>query len=88
MNFLALSQAPPPLVMEIATNNPVTIVPTRTPPSVFGPSIGVNPIMRGARTGIAAGIIIFWIAALVTMSTQVPYSGFPVPSMMPLISRN
>ena len=37
MYFLALSHAPPPVVIEIATNRPVTIVPISTPPSAFGP---------------------------------------------------
>ena len=72
--------------MEIATNNPVTIVPTRTPPRTFGPRM--KPIRIGDTTGIAPGTIIFWMAALVTISTQVPYWGLPVPSMIPLISRN
>ena len=38
--------------------------------------------------GISAGRIISRCAALVTMSTQVPYSGCSVPSMIPGFSRN
>src|SRR5207237_478795 len=78
--------APPPLVMEMATKSPVTIVPSSTPPRAIGPRM--KPTRMGESTGIAAGTIIFWIAAFVTISTQVPYSGLPVPSMIPLISRN
>jgi len=37
MYFFALSQAPPPAVMEIATKSPVTIVPRSWPPSAFRP---------------------------------------------------
>ncbi len=81
-----MSQAPPPLVIEIATNNPVTMLPTSTPPSAWGPS--TTPTITGDTTGISPGIIIFWMAACVTISTQVPYSGLPVPSMMPLMVRN
>src|SRR6266852_5287126 len=33
MNFLALSQAPPPEVIEIATNRPVTITPSSMAPT-------------------------------------------------------
>src|SRR5437879_2521810 len=86
INFLALSQAPPPLVIEMATNSPVTILPTNTPPSACGPRI--TPTRMGEITGISPGIIIFRIAARVTISTQVPYSGLPVPSIIPLISLN
>ena len=42
----------------------------------------------GASTGSSDGTIISWIAALVSRSTARPYSGLPVPSMMPGISRN
>ena len=38
MYFLALSQAPPPVHMEMATNRPVTIVPISKPPKALGPS--------------------------------------------------
>ena len=62
------------------------MVPISRPPSAAGPSI--RPTMIGTTTGSSDGIIISLIAALVSMSTAVPYSGLPVPSMMPLISRN
>src|SRR5215831_3717921 len=75
INFLALSHAPPPLVIEIATNNPVTMLPTSTPPSACGPRI--TPTRIGETTGINPGIIIFLMAACVTISTHVPYSGLP-----------
>src|SRR5665647_2937385 len=69
MYFLALSHAPPPVVMEIATKMPVTMVPTSTPPSACAPS--VSPTITGTATGSSDGTIISLIAALVSMSTQV-----------------
>ena len=42
----------------------------------------------GTSTGSSEGTIISRMAALVSMSTQVPYSGLPLPVMMPLISLN
>ena len=86
MYFFALSQAPPPVHIEIATNRPVTMVPISKPPSATGPRI--NPTRIGTMTGSSDGIIISLIAAEVSMSTARPYSGLAVPSMMPLISRN
>jgi hypothetical protein len=86
MYFLALSHAPPPVHMEMATNRPVTMVPISSPPSAFGPRI--RPTSTGTTTGSSEGIIISLMAALVSMSTATPYSGLAVPSMMPLISRN
>ena len=86
MYFLALSQAPPPVHIEIATNRPVTMVPISRPPSAAGPSS--RPTRIGTTTGSSDGIIISLIAALVSMSTATPYSGLAVPSMMPLMSRN
>src|SRR5262245_59012778 len=86
MYFLALSQAPPPVVIEIATNRPVTIVPMSTPPSACVPRS--SPIRIGISTGSRLGMIISLIAARVSMSTAVPYSGFALPSMIPLISLN
>ena len=47
-----------------------------------------NPTITGTRIGSSDGTIISLIAALVSMSTATPYSGFAVPSMMPAISRN
>src|SRR5215208_1625893 len=38
MYFLALSQAPPPVHMEMATKRPVTMVPMSTPPSACAPA--------------------------------------------------
>src|SRR5439155_10733444 len=38
MYFLALSHAPPPVVIDIATNSPVMMVPISKPPSATGPS--------------------------------------------------
>src|SRR5674476_60350 len=89
MSFLALSQAPPPLVMEMARNRPVTMEPMSTPPSTrYALLQNTRVMMIGVSTGMAAGSIISRMADLVTMSTAVPYSGFSVPFMMPGSSRN
>src|SRR5699024_2622072 len=74
MYFLALSQAPPPVVMEMATNRPVTMVPISTPPSATGPRI--RPTRIGTTTGSSDGMIISLIADLVSMSTARSYLGF------------
>src|SRR5688572_24177561 len=51
MYFLALSHAPPPVVIEIATNRPVTIVPISTPPSAFTPAPGpISQFIPNATT--------------------------------------
>ena len=63
----------------------MTIVPIKSPPSISGLMI---PTMTGNATGIRLGTIMFLIAAPVTMSTVRPYSGLPVPSRIPGISRN
>ena len=86
MYFLALSQAPPPVHMEIATNRPVTMVPMSMPPKATGPNS--KPTATGTATGSKDGIIISLMAAVVSKSTALPYSGLPLPSMMPLMSRN
>ena len=86
MYFLALSQAPPPVVMEMATNRPVTMVPINSPPSAAGPSS--MPTTMGTTTGSSEGTIISRMADAVSMSTALSYSGRAVPSMMPLMSRN
>ena len=86
MYFFALSQAPPPVHIEIATNSPVTMVPISTPPSACGPRS--RPTTIGTSTGSSEGSIISLIAALVSMSTARPYSGLAVPCMMPGISLN
>src|SRR3990167_2759058 len=70
MYFFALSHAPPPFVMEMATKRPVTMDPIRSPPNATGPS--QKPTTTGAKTGRSAGTIICLIAALVTMSTVFP----------------
>src|SRR6476620_6169818 len=75
MNFFALSHAPPLEVIAMATNNPVTIVPTNSPPSTTGPSGLITATATTNATGNSAGTIISRNAALVTISTQVPYSG-------------
>ena len=62
------------------------MVPISRPPSASAPSS--RPTRIGTTTGSSDGIIISLIAAPVSMSTALPYSGLAVPSMMPLISRN
>ena len=56
------------------------------PPKAAGPS--KRPTAIGATTGNSEGTIISLIAAEVSMSTALPYSGLAVPSMIPGISRN
>src|ERR1051326_3256292 len=75
INFFALSQAPPPEVIAIATNRPVTIVPTSRPPSTTGPSCGITATATTKINGSNAGTIISRKAALATMATQGPSSG-------------
>src|SRR6478672_11623494 len=50
ISFFALSQAPPPAVIAIARNRPVTIVPISRPPSM-------RLLMIPTRTGMPLGII-------------------------------
>src|SRR3546814_6446299 len=94
MYFLALSQAPPPAVMEMATKMPVTMTPSSMAPTALNAAAWPPMAMMtkystmGDSTGSSEGMIISLIAALVSRSTQVPYSGLPVPSMMPGISLN
>ncbi len=70
------------------------MVPISRPPSARIPAPGPmsqfmpKATMTGTSTGRIEGMIISLIAALVSMSTALSYSGLPVPSMMPLISRN
>jgi len=59
--------------MGMARNRPVTMEPMSIPPKATGPKPGIKPTITGDSTGIRAGIIISFRAALVTMSTQVPY---------------
>ena len=64
MYFFALSQAPPPVHIEIATKRPVTIVPISTPPSARMPAPGPSrkfmpkPTTTGIRIGSSDGTII------------------------------
>src|SRR3954469_4273563 len=66
ISFFALSQAPPPEVIEIARKRPVTIVPISRPPTIFGRIMAAT---IGKAIGIAAGSIIPLMAELVTMPT-------------------
>src|SRR5205823_372218 len=88
INFFALSQAAPPDVIAIAMNNPVTIVPTSSPPSTTAPSGLMIATKTTATNGNNAGTIISRKAAFVTMSTQVPYSGLSCPVRMPGLACN
>src|SRR5881227_77639 len=76
INFFALSHAAPPEVIAIATNNPVTIVPTSKPPRATAPSGLIIATATTATKGNNAGTIISRKAAFVTISTQGPYSWF------------
>src|SRR5687767_11936276 len=69
ISFLALSHAPPPDVIDTATNNPVTITPISSPPSAWYDS---TPTITGITIGIRAGAIISRWARAVTIATQVP----------------
>ena len=81
MYFFALSHAPPPDVIAIATKRPVTTVPTSNPPSTTGPNCGIAATATTKISGSNAGTIISRNAALVTMSTHVPYSGGKPPAI-------
>ena len=77
MYFLALSHAPPPLVIATARKKPVTIDPTSVPPIIFAPPLlgrtkPSSTTMIGTPIGISAGSTISRNAASVTMSTVVP----------------
>src|SRR5919112_1852189 len=75
MYFLALSQAPPPVVIETATKKPVTITPSSIAPSAEKaaalPAMASTPkyTTSGASTGSMDGMIISRMAALVSRST-------------------
>src|SRR5438067_2496671 len=85
MYFLALSQAPPPVVIEIATKSPVTIVPISMPPSAAGPSS--MPTRIGTITGSSDGSTISRMADAVSMSPALSVIGPYASSatMMPAI---
>src|SRR3546814_19892062 len=54
MYFLAFSQAPPPVVIELATNRPETMVPINRPPTACAPAPGppspLTPTLATTRT--------------------------------------
>ena len=56
ISFFALSQAPPPEVIAIARNSPVTIVPISRPPSIWGL---ITPTMIGTATGMLAPALLY-----------------------------
>src|SRR6476661_4231207 len=93
-DFLALSQAPPALLWNMAMSTPLTVTPASRPPNTSADEAVENmprqpkPIIMGVSSAMAPGIIISRIAAWVLMATHFSYSGRPVPSMMPGISRN
>ena len=62
------------------------MVPISNPPKALGPRI--RPTNTGTTTGNRLGMTISLMAAVVSMSTALPYSGLAVPSMMPGISLN
>ena len=78
MSFLALSHAPPPAVMEMATNRPVTITPRSIAPTAAKaasfPAIQLitTKMTIGDSSGSNDGTIISRIAALVSKSTARP----------------
>ena len=78
MYFFALSHAPPPAVIDIATNKPVIITPNNIAPTADNaatcPPMGkiIKYKTIGDRTGSNEGIIISLIAALVSKSTSLP----------------
>ena len=74
--FFALSHAPPPAVIETATNNPVIITPSNIAPTEANAAT-CPPIAKiikyrtiGDKTGNKDGIIISLIAATVNKSTN------------------
>ncbi|MNN76648.1 hypothetical protein D3C81_1930480 [compost metagenome] len=92
---MALSQAPPPEVIEMATNRPVTITPISMAPRA-AKALALSGWMNrtttnrtiGDSTGNRLGTIISRMAALVRISTALPYSGLVSNVMMPGFSRN
>ncbi len=78
MYFLALSQAPPPAVIEMATNRPLTMTPSSMAPSAekAAPLPPIHEITKkhtiGDSTGSSDGTTISLIAARVSRSTALP----------------
>lgn len=66
MYFLALSQAPPELELEMAIWTPETITPARYPETALGPKS--DPRRIGVKMTIIPGIIISVSEALVEIS--------------------
>ena len=73
ISFFALSQAPPPAVIEIAAKRPTTMTPISRPPSASTLS---RPTITGTTIGISAGRIISFCAAAVTIATVFAVVGF------------
>ena len=67
MVFLALSHAPPALLMKIASMTPEESVPTSRPPRA---SLLMKPKMTGVTTARTPGVIMRLMAAAVEMSTS------------------
>ena len=70
---MALSHAPPPEVIEIATKMPVTMTPSSRPPSISRPLVDAEDEGDDDREDDrdqAAGISISRCAVAVTMRTQ------------------
>src|SRR5260370_36250713 len=98
MYFLALSHAPPPEVIEIATNRPVTMTPSSMAPTAenaadlpAGPPPAPKQVMKyttiGESTGTIEATILSHNAALLSMSPARPYSGRACLGIKPRLSR-
>ncbi len=85
MYFLALSQAPPALAMNIASKTPETRTPANSPPSS---SLSRNPATTGIITAPTPGKIICFRAAFVLISMHFLKSASALPSISPGISLN
>ena len=95
-DFLALSHAPPALFWKTAQSTPETVTPAIYPPNISAINWLLSPYTNLPKSTIAIGKpivktpgnIISRKAALVEISTHLPYSGLPVPSIIPGISLN